>query len=341
MRRFLSVVFGLAGLAVQAQDETHPDIFKQQISRTPFVQWEWADEDSVRAYQDTIGGITKFYSKDFEDVDYTFFSYFYNADSVYDDKIAKQLIRDWQSIEMDSMYYHDVLDGYTAHTGDSLRKDLRNYYGVNWNEPYQLDSTRAVTYEEASLKLDTLSDGEVVFFLFYVRWEEDTVLPLNGKEGTYDQMEMDEREMFGVLPHFDFSGQWLARVHNVVYDTATLDVLNAYTLDSMMLVEFVERDGGLRREILPVETYKEGALSGGWSTEIVANKDSVMIVHATYTDPDWDDKAKLIWVDFDTLRYIIDIDDVAHRAMGNEIEPGQEFAWYWEYTRINGKKEEE
>ena len=341
MRRFLSVVFGLAGLAVQAQDETHPDIFKQQISRTPFVQWEWADEDSVRAYQDTIGGITKFYSKDFEDVDYTFFSYFYNADSVYDDKIAKQLIRDWQSIEMDSMYYHDVLDGYTAHTGDSLRKDLRNYYGVNWNEPYQLDSTRAVTYEEASLKLDTLSDGEVVFFLFYVRWEEDTVLPLNGKEGTYDQMEMDEREMFGVLPHFDFSGQWLARVHNVVYDTATLDVLNAYTLDSMMLVEFVERDGGLRREILPVETYKEGALSGGWSTEIVANKDSVMIVHATYTDPDWDDKAKLIWVDFDTLRYIIDIDDVAHRAMGNEIESGQEFAWYWEYTRINGKKEEE
>ena len=341
MRRFLSVVFGLAGLAVQAQDETHPDIFKQQISRTPFVQWEWADEDSVRAYQDTIGGITKFYSKDFEDVDYTFFSYFYNADSVYDDKIAKQLIRDWQSIEMDSMYYHDVLDGYTAHTGDSLRKDLRNYYGVNWNEPYQLDSTRAVTYEEASLKLDTLSDGEVVFFLFYVRWEEDTVLPLKGTEGTYDQMEMDEREMFGVLPHFDFSGQWLARVHNVVYDTATLDVLNAYTLDSMMLVEFVERDGGLRREILPVETYKEGALSGGWSTEIVAKKDSVMIVHATYTDPDWDDKAKLIWVDFDTLRYIIDIDDVAHRAMGNEIEPGQEFAWYWEYTRINGKKEEE
>ena len=335
------LVLGLAGLAVQAQDETHPDIFKQQISRTPFVQWEWADEDSVRAYQDTIGGITKFYSKDFEDVDYTFFSYFYNADSVYDDKIAKQLFRDWQSIEMDSMYYHDVLDGYTAHTGDSLRKDLRNYYGVNWNEPYQLDSTRAVTYEEASLKLDTLSDGEVVFFLFYVRWEEDTVLPLKGTEGTYDQMEMDEREMFGVLPHFDFSGQWLARVHNVVYDTATLDVLNAYTLDSMMLVEFVERDGGLRREILPVETYKEGALSGGWSTEIVANKDSVMIVHATYTDPDWDDKAKLIWVDFDTLRYIIDIDDVAHRAMGNEIEPGQEFAWYWEYTRINGKKEEE
>lgn len=181
MRRFISIVFGLAGLAVQAQDEVHPDIFKQQISRTPFVQWEWADEDSVRAYQDTIGGITKMYFKDFEDVDYTFFSYFYNADSVYDDKIARQLIRDWQSIEMDSMYYHDVLDEYTVHTGDSLRSDIRNFYGVNWNEPYQLDSKRAVTYEEANLKLDTLSDGEVVFYLFYVRWEEDTVLEVPGR----------------------------------------------------------------------------------------------------------------------------------------------------------------
>ena len=106
----MSLVLGLAGLAVQAQDEAHPDIFKQQISRTPFIQWEWADEDSVRAYQDTIGGITKFYFKDYEDDGlYIFFSYFYTADSVYDDKIAGQLIRDWQSIEMDSMYYHDVL----------------------------------------------------------------------------------------------------------------------------------------------------------------------------------------------------------------------------------------
>ena len=61
MRKLLSLVLGLAGLAVQAQDAGHPDIFKQQISRTPFIQWEWADEDSVRAYQDTIGGITKMY----------------------------------------------------------------------------------------------------------------------------------------------------------------------------------------------------------------------------------------------------------------------------------------
>ena len=178
MRKLLSLMLGLAGLAVQAQDEAHPDIFKQQVSRTPFIQWEWAGIDSVRAYQDTIGGITKMYFKDYEDVDYIFFSYYYNADSVYDNKITRQMIRDWNSIEMDSMYYHDVLDEYNAHTGDSFRYDVRNFYGVNWNEPYQIDSTRAVTYEEASLKLDKLSDGKLVFNLFYVRWEEDTILEL-------------------------------------------------------------------------------------------------------------------------------------------------------------------
>ena len=118
------------------------------------------------------------YFKDYEDVDYIFFSYYYNADSVYDNKITRQMIRDWNSIEMDSMYYHDVLDEYNAHTADSFQYDVRNFYGVNWNEPYQIDSTRAVTYEEASLKLDTLSDGKLVFNLFYVRWEEDTVLEL-------------------------------------------------------------------------------------------------------------------------------------------------------------------
>jgi hypothetical protein len=281
------------------------------------------------------------YFKDYEDVDYIFFSYYYNADSVYDNKIAWQMIRDWNSIEMDSMYYHDVLNEYNTHTADSFRYDVRNFYGVNWNEPYQIDSTRAVTYEEVSLKLDTLSDGELVFNLFYVRWEEDTVLPLGGNHSLNDKMELEEKEMFGVLTNYDFSGEWLASVHNVTYDTSTLAVLHSYTLDSMMLVEFKERDSGHRREVLPIETYNEGALSGGWSTEFVANEDSTMIVHASYTDPDWEDKAKLIWVDFDTLRYIIDIDDVAHQAMGNEVESGQEFAWYWEYTRVNGKKEEE
>ena len=341
MRKLLSLVLGLAGLAVQAQDAGHPDIFKQQISRTPFIQWEWADEDSVRAYQDTIGGITKMYFKDYEDVDYIFFSYYYNADSVYDNKIARQMIRDWNSLEMDSMYYHDVLVEYTAHTVDTLRSDLRNFYGVNWNEPYQLDSARAVTYEEASLKLDTLSDGEVVFNLFYVRWEEDTVLPLNTYDSIYDKLVLDEDKLLGVQPKYDFSGQWLARVHNVTYDNATMELLHAYTLDSMMTVEFIECDDGFKLKVVPVKTYNEGALSGEWSTEFIMNEDSIIIVHASYTNPNWEDKAKLVLAEEDVLRYIVDIDEVAHEAMGNEVKPGQEFAWYWEYTRINLKIEEE
>ena len=251
------------------------------------------------------------------------------------------MIRDWNSIEMDSMYYHDVLVEYTVHTGDSLRNDVRNYYGVNWNEPYQLDSARAVTYEEASLKLDTLSDGEVVFNLFYIRWEEDTVLPLNTYDSIYDKLVLDEDKLLGVQPKYDFSGQWLARVHNVTYDNATMELLHAYTLDSMMTVEFIESDDGFKLKVVPVKTYNEGALSGEWSTEFIMNEDSIIIVHASYTNPNWEDKAKLVLAGEDVLRYIVDIDEVAHEAMGNEVKPGQEFAWYWEYTRINLKIEEE
>jgi len=48
-----------------------------------------------------------------------------------------------------------------------------------------------VTYEEVSLELDTLSDGEVVFNLFYLRWAEDTVLTNSRNHSLYDKMEMD------------------------------------------------------------------------------------------------------------------------------------------------------
>jgi|TARA_B110000967_G_scaffold146914_1_gene150388 hypothetical protein len=193
MRNILIIVLGLVGLTVHAQDEKYSDVFNKQVSRTPHIIWEWADEDSVRAFQDTVGGMSKFFFKDHEDIDYTYFSYYYNADSVYDGLLVGQMIRDWNSIEMDSSYYHEFLDQHTKYSGDSLRRDVRNFYGVSWNEPYALDSISAVTYEEVSLELDTLSDGEVVFNLFYFRWAEDTVLTNPCDNSLYDKMEMDER----------------------------------------------------------------------------------------------------------------------------------------------------
>jgi hypothetical protein len=108
-----------------------------------------------------------------------------------------------------------------------------------------------------------------------------------------------------------------------------------------MTVEFIESDDGFKLKVVPVKTYNEGALSGEWSTEFIMNEDSIIIVHASHTNPNWEDKAKLVLAEEDVLRYIVDIDEVAHEAMGNEVKPGQEFAWYWEYTRINLKIEEE
>jgi len=85
---------------------------------------------------------------------------------------------------------------------------------------------------------------------------------------------------------------------------------------------------------------REGALSGDWATELIAFDDSIMVVRAKYFDPYWEWVAKLIWVDQDTLKYIIEVAPVANEAMGNEIKEGQRFAWVWEFARIIGIKEE-
>jgi len=58
------LVLGLAGIVAQGQVEgVYPDNFKKQISRTPYITWEWADADSVRAYQDSIDGMMKFFTR--------------------------------------------------------------------------------------------------------------------------------------------------------------------------------------------------------------------------------------------------------------------------------------
>jgi hypothetical protein len=341
MRQLITMVLMAAGLAVGAQTVERVDNFKKQISRTSFVFWEWVDKDSTRAFQDTIPGITKLFHKDNEPgfrMDYM--GFYYDLDPLYNDETMKILIRDWLSLEFDSMYYHDVLVSYNEFSADSLKADFRKNYGVMWNEPYVQDSM-VVSLEEVVLKIDTLSDGQAYMHMSYIKIIEDSTEWENEVGGSlYDFMEMDESEMFGVLVGYDFSGQWLGRVHNVVYDTLTYEPLNYYTMDSMMVVEFPSADSGRTRIVQPVIEFKEGALSGGWNTTLKMGADSSMYVHANYSDPYWGDAAKLIWVDQDTLKYIIEVAPVANEAMGNEIKEGQGFAWVWEFARIKGIKEE-
>ena len=338
MKRILILVFGLAGLVVQAQETTERiEAFKKQISRTPFMVWEWSDEDSVRAYQDTTDGIFKMFYKDFYDEEFSeFFAFYYDAELVYDGSITRQMIRDWNSMELDSMYYHDILDEPNAYDSDSLAADVRKLYGVKWNEPYYA-SGGAITLEQATLELDTI-DGDLYFSMTYIRMLEDST-NMNSN-ALYDKLEMDESEMFGVLASYDFSGQWLGRTFNVTYDLATLEPLSSYSIDSMLIVEFNPIEGG-GRQVKPVKVFNDGYSGSPWETVMLPNDDSAMIVYASFQEPAWADTANLIWVDQDTLRYIIHVKPPAIEAMGEELPEGQGFAWYWDFSRIKVKEEDE
>lgn len=344
MRKLLTFVLAVVGIAVAAQTESEErTVFQQQVSRTPHVIWEWVDADSTRAYQDTVPGVTRLFHKDNEPgFRMEFVAYYYDLEPLYNDEIANMLVNDWLSFDLDSMYYANYLTEYVkGTTADSLQRSIRKNYGVKWKEPYVVDSL-TVSMEQVMLYTDTLNSGEIIMIMSYMRLMEDSASMGYGDDsgGLYDFMEMDESEMFGVLPQYDFSGEWLGRVHNVLYDTASFDVISYTTMDSMLIVEFPQVQDITKRQILPIQTLREGALDGSWSTVLEMGSDSTMMVRASYENPEWAHEAKLIWVDLDTLKYIIPVPDVANEAMGNEIPEGQKFAWVWEFARISGIKEE-
>lgn len=57
MKPFLSLLSFL--FFVSANGQTQTDVFQDQISRTPFLNWEYVYADSSRAYQDTVEGIER------------------------------------------------------------------------------------------------------------------------------------------------------------------------------------------------------------------------------------------------------------------------------------------
>jgi hypothetical protein len=45
-------------------------------------------------------------------------------------------------------------------------------------------------------------------------------------------------------------------------------------------------------------------------------------------------------VDQDTLRYIVEVDEVANEKMENDLKETECYAWYWEYYRLKAIEEE-
>ena len=58
-----------------------------------------------------------------------YFSYYYDLEELYDGKTTRSLIKDWLSLDLDTMYYHDVLVEYNEYSGDSFRADVRYTMG--------------------------------------------------------------------------------------------------------------------------------------------------------------------------------------------------------------------
>ena len=82
--------------------------------------------------------------------------------------------------------------------------------------------------------------------------------------------------MFSILVNFDFSGECISRMHNVVCDTTTFAPLSFFTMDSMMIVAFEDQYNRLLREVVPVQIINQCAMLGKCDTKFVASKDSTI-----------------------------------------------------------------
>ena len=177
MRELLIIVLGISTLLSHAQVDsttTHRDEFKFQVDRTPFIIWDWADQDSVSGYQDTIPGVIRLFHRYLYD-DYTDYVFtYYDLESVYDGSTTEHMIEEWLSYRLDSTYHHRALAEFNEYTNDTLRviRD-RKYFGSAWNEPYFSDG-KYVVFENLSLDLDTVA-GEPYFVMFYMRVSQDSV----------------------------------------------------------------------------------------------------------------------------------------------------------------------
>jgi len=337
----LALLVGVVSAQEQPEDSVRTNAFIDQLSRTPYLQFEEANNTGFEAFQDSIDGIFKYFWKDYsEDNKIESFSYYYDFEGVLYGGLDKDLIRDWNSIDLDSMYAHDFI-WQDENVGDSLRTDIRKTYGFGWNESYNNGKGYNVNSEDLVLKLDTL-DETPYFAIHY--WKDLYDTSYVEPSQLYDPYELNEKEMYGVLRGFDLSGEWTGYVDNVVYDKNTLDPFTAYRQDSMISISWVPNSDTTQYTMVPIVDYvrEHEFKSGGCSTELRMNEDSTWTVFASYEDPTWSDMAKLVWVDMDTLRYIIEVGQPALEAMEHgDLSESQGFAWIWNFCRQTALKEEE
>ena len=194
-------------LAANAQSKKTEN-YKKQVSRTPYIIWDWVDEDSTRAYQDTIPGIMKFFHKDeFEGERWESVHYFYDEGECIQEKLLNS-VRDWNSFDLDTMYYSDLLVKFTIPIVEILFVLMSVHPMASCGiESYTVDSS-TVIMDDVYLDLDTLKVEKVVFHLMYMRIIEDTLYPEN--EALYDPWNWMKTKCSVYYPHMIFlDSGWL------------------------------------------------------------------------------------------------------------------------------------
>ena len=144
-----------AGLAAGAQTTVHPDNFKKQISRTPHLIWEYVYPDSLRAYQDTVEGIERYFWSSKGKMNIQNIIYAYDYESVVDGTLARDVYRDWNSFGLDSTYAHRMFYQDDPNIGDSIFAFKDTILGSSWNEDYEKDGYNVV-FEEAFIRENTV-----------------------------------------------------------------------------------------------------------------------------------------------------------------------------------------
>ena len=169
MKRLLTIVLLAAGLAAGAQTKEHRNEFKAQISRTPHLIWEWSDQDSLSAYQDTIEGVFKMFFALYDDsTKYERYYVYYDWGMLEDGSLDRMLFRDWNALSLDSGFAFPPLYADQPRIGDSLVAFKDTFMGYTWSEPYET-ATQVVSREEAYLEKSWDDDGTPFLELVYTK----------------------------------------------------------------------------------------------------------------------------------------------------------------------------
>lgn len=323
MKPFLSLLSFL--FFVNANGQTQNDVFQDQISRTPFLNWEYVYPDSSRAYQDTIEGIQRyFWSKKGDKVHSENIIYAYDYQAVIEGTIARDVHRDWNSFGLDSIYAHNMLFQDNPNIGDSINRFTDTILGSAWNEDY-VQEDRMVIFEDMFLRIDFGFEPPLLV-LSYLKETVDTA-DYEPKTSSNNPTNVDE--------DFDFSGTWIGRVTRYTFDIPGDSFTYLEHQDSMLQVHFSSLDTG-GYQMLPDTVWEEGL---DWKTTF-SYADNGWKVKAEYFNPDWSARNKVLSDHQDSIYYLVVVDPIQIDAFEMELNDDEEFGWIWLFYRIKGIKEE-